>query len=440
MSYGNRDETRLEKETLRQSLSLEQRRLNAESLELIWNTINDTWYDPGFNGVDWEKAKVDYSSRLDSATTMNEARRVMSGMIDLLGVTHMAVIPEYYYGDEDRKDSPGFAMTGIFLRILDRHAVVTSVIKDSPADLAGVRPGWEVVRIDSVMAADQIERFTGYARLAFREDMILSWSVMELMMGRSGTVVQVEFEDGSGRTVVRDITLEQEAGKSFKFGHVPEFRIRFESEVLPGGIGYIGFNCFADPPFLMGRFNEAVTSMLDSNGIIIDLRGNPGGVGGIAMGMAGWFTREKGLSLGRLMTRDTNLEMMINPRHNAFEGPVAILVDGLSGSASEFLAGGMQGLGMAKVFGTRTAGAALPSNMIMLPNGDRLQVVTANFISSNGEPIEARGVIPDRQVLLTRERLLEGGDEVLEAAVEWIGSQVRTGMRMEMNGYSNREE
>jgi carboxyl-terminal processing protease len=106
-----------------------------------------------------------------------------------------------------------------------------------------------------------------------------------------------------------------------------------------------------------------------------------------------------------------------------YRGAVAILVDGCSASTSEILAEGMKDLGRARVFGTRTAGAALPSAIDKLPNGDGFQHAVADYISEGGKSLEGAGVIPDVEVKLTQEALLAGRDPVLEAAIEWIHSR-----------------
>ena len=97
-------------------------------------------------------------------------------------------------------------------------------------------------------------------------------------------------------------------------------------------------------------------------------------------------------------------------------------MDELSLSTAEILAGGLKDLKRARVFGTRTPGAALPSMIVLLPNGDRFQFAMANYISAGGKPLEGEGVIPDVETPLTRAALLEGRDPAVEAAVRWIRS------------------
>ena len=110
----------------------------------------------------------------------------------------------------------------------------------------------------------------------------------------------------------------------------------------------------------------------------------------------------------------------INPRAPHFTGKLAILVDGLSASTSEILAGGLQDLHRARIFGTHTAGAALPSVIERLPNGDGFQYAIANYISASGKTLEGNGVTPDVEVSPDAEALRNGKDVVLEAALKWI--------------------
>jgi len=80
----------------------------------------------------------------------------------------------------------------------------------------------------------------------------------------------------------------------------------------------------------------------------------------------------------------------------------------------------LKDLKRARIFGTRTAAAALPSAIEMLPNGDGFQYAMANYISEGGKPLEGLGVTPDVETPLSRTALLAGKDPALDAALEWI--------------------
>ena len=144
----------------------------------------------------------------------------------------------------------------------------------------------------------------------------------------------------------------------------------------------------------------------------------------MAMGLAGWLIdpsqkTQPDLRLGSMYLRGQALKFFINPRVDAFTGKVAILVDGTSASTSEIFAGGLQDMHRARIFGTKTAAAALPSVITRLPNGDGFQYAVANYISEGGKALEGNGVTPDVEVKLTREGLLAGHDAVVDAAVAW---------------------
>src|SRR5437870_12644360 len=143
----------------------------------------------------------------------------------------------------------------------------------------------------------------------------------------------------------------------------------------------------------------------------------------MAMGMAGWFIDKSDQRLGTMYTRQTPLKFVVNPRYPTYHGPLAILLDETSGSTSEVFAGGMKDLGRARIFGTRTAGAALPSTIERLPNGDGFQCATANYISESGKHLEGAGVTPDVEVAPSRELLLQGKDAALQSALHWIHTQ-----------------
>jgi carboxyl-terminal processing protease len=176
---------------------------------------------------------------------------------------------------------------------------------------------------------------------------------------------------------------------------------------------------------VIAKFAEAMKEFRDADGIILDLRGNPGGLGGMAIALGGFLVTQPDQKLGTMQMRAAPFNFVLHPRAGAYAGPLAVLVDELSMSTSEVLAGGLQDLKRARVFGTATPGAALPSVVERLPNGDGFQYVVANYVSVGGKTLEGHGVVPDQIVPLDRQALLDGRDPVIEAAVKWIESQKR---------------
>ncbi len=177
--------------------------------------------------------------------------------------------------------------------------------------------------------------------------------------------------------------------------------------------------------------------MRSCRGVILDLRGNLGGVGAMIMGMSGHFFAEPE-TLGTMRLRGATMQYVVNPirvtRSGApltpFTGSVAVLVDELSASTTDILATAMQKLGRARVFGGPSAGQALPAVVTTLPNGDRLMYVIGDFAGPDGNRVEGNGVTPDEATPLSRSALLAGRDQALDAAVRWIqGSHPGVGSR-----------
>jgi carboxyl-terminal processing protease len=179
-------------------------------------------------------------------------------------------------------------------------------------------------------------------------------------------------------------------------------------------------------------FAEAVDKYRDSAGFIVDLRGNPGGLADMIRGIAGHFLPTPEL-LGRAHMRRAELEFRANPRRSTadgrrvepFSGPMAILVDELTASASECFAGGLQSLGRARVFGAQSMGQALPASTLRLPSDDVLMFAVGDFVTSTGKKLEGAGVLPDVPVAISPQALAEGRDPVLDAALAWIDTAGR---------------
>ena len=224
-------------------------------------------------------------------------------------------------------------------------------------------------------------------------------------------------------------------GEVVTFGNLPPLASEFEERTVstPGGkrVGYIAFNVWM--PALGERIAAAVDRFRQHDGIVIDLRGNPGGLAAMMSGVAGHFIDEP-VQLGTMRTRQTPtpLSFKVNPRIvttdgrrvDVFKGPVAILVDELTGSTSEMFAGAMQSLGRARVFGRQTMGQALPALTRQLPSGDVLMYAIGDFTTSTGRSLEGAGVVPDEPVSLTVEALARGGDPDLEKAAGMAGSAI----------------
>ncbi len=402
-------------------LTPSQRKLNADSFEYAWKTIQDKMWEPMPAGLDWQKVHDELLPKVQEAKTMAEARGVMRDMISRLHMTHFSIVPSDIYDTVGAK-ARGDGAPGFEVRVLDGAAVVTRVDEGSPAAQAGVKAGWQIVSIDGKPLEDGLKRVAAAYEKSTTRELILARGVLASLSGAEGEKIKVEFLDGNDGRVPLELKLTAPRGGETKFGYLPMQHVYFEQKKI-GNTGYIHFNMFLDPQRISSQFGDAVQSCFKCDGIIIDLRGNPGGLGGMSMGMAGWFISSTDKRLGVMKMKGQNLDFRVFPKPDVYGGPVVMLTDGLTGSTSEIFEGGMKDLGRAHIIGTRSAGAALPSMFEKLPNGDGFQYAIANYISEGGQPLEGIGVIPDEEVKLTRKALLAGHDPAVDAARAWIQKQ-----------------
>jgi carboxyl-terminal processing protease len=404
------------------ALTAEQTAKNVESFEVVWKTVRDRHFDPRLGGLDWQAVHDELRPKVERARTMAEARDAMTEALERLRQTHFAIIPFELEPDlENPKEGPG--ELGLEVRLIDDRVVVTEVPDGMPASVARVKPGWIVEKIDGKPVAEILKAVgVAYARTGRLVPAHKIWAVDSRLHARVGAVIGVDFLDGKDKTVHRDLTAREPSGVPATFGHLPTIYVRFATRRIERTVAYVSLNVFFDPVNVLRQFGEVIASSRDTDGLIIDLRGNPGGLGMMSFAIGGWLVGKSGQKLGTMTTRDSSIHFTLFPRPRPYEKPVAILVDELSMSTAEILAGGLKDIKRARVFGTRTPGAALPSMVVLLPNGDRFQFAMANYISAGGKPLEGEGVIPDVETPQTRAALLEGRDPAVEAAVRWIRS------------------
>lgn len=392
------------------------------SFEEAWATIRDTYYDPTFGGLDWEGVRTTLRPRVAAAQDPEAARNVLREMLATLKQSHFGLLSST--PSEEDPAPAGPAVVPIDVRLIDGEVVISTVREGSDAAKAGLKPGQTVLEIDGEQPADWVRPQPGLdPRLIARD----TWRrVQRALHGVSNARVRVRDADRERVVLVRRV---QPEGERITFGDMPAFHVRVadRAERTPAGhvAGVVSFNVW------MASAGPAIEAAIDrhraSRGLVIDLRGNPGGLAAMIGGVAGHLTADRQL-LGLMKTRDSELRFDTNPRIvmadgrrvTPFAGPVALLVDELTASASECFAGGLQSLGRVRVFGRTTAGQALPASTRRLANGDLLMHVVGDFVTSTGTRLEGQGVVPEEPVVLEAASLLAGRDPDLDAALRWL--------------------
>lgn len=423
----------------------------------MWDIINESHFDPDFGGVDWNAVRDELRPQAAQAQNRREIRSIMRDAINRFGLSHFSILPEadddapteannstsdsdiigsndsIKLVDDSDTDGQGDWDTGIDIRMIDGQAVVSAIRDQSPAQSVGVQTGWILTHARSQELAPNLEKLAN-AVSAIEFDIYASSTILNSnLRGPENTSIDLTFIDANEEEIELNIARAPMPGKFVKFGNLPPMSTHLDwsrnTFTLNNGqqttIGVISFNIWMMP--IISQFEKAIYELRDVDGLIIDLRGNTGGISGLAPAVGRFLVSEKG-SLGTMILRGSELSFNINPvivttwgeRIEPFSGPIAILIDSGTASTSEFFAGGLQSPKRASVFGTRSAGMALPAGMDKLPSGDVLIHAIANYVTSTGVELEHDGVVPDHIVPLTRKDLLNGIDSPKHAAVNWI--------------------
>ena len=414
------------------------RAVGLETFDAAWRLVDETYFDTAFGGVDWTALHAQLRPEAERARSVGELRQVIEAMLGRLRRSHFTLVPRERSDSALGRAGPAArGSVGLDVRLLDGRVVVTRVEPGGAATGAGIRPGWVVVTVGHDSAAALVRRARAAGGI-FRVESEAWARVARALAAPPDSAVVVGLLDGADRPVRARLVSVAPPGEAVRLGNLPTVFVRFEHERVagPGGasVGVLRFSGWMTP--IMPRLDAAVDSFRAVDGVVVDLRGNTGGMGAMVAGVAGHFLERRD-TLALMRDRRNLLAVAANPRLvsadarpvRPFSGPLAVLVDELTASASEVFAGGMQALGRARVFGSRSMGAVQGAEWARLPNGDVLYHAVMSISLPRGGTLEGDGVAPDEPVAPTRGDLLAGRDPVMDAAVRWIATQTRGASR-----------
>jgi len=283
-----------------------------------------------------------------------------------------------------------------------RGVIITRPLPNTPAERAGIRAGDRILAVDGVDA--------------------LGWSVLEAVnkiRGEKGTPVTLTVEhvgslDPVDITIIRD-TIDD-----------PSVMVIDVPDTKYGRIRISQFTAQTSR-----ELRQGVQKLIDNGaeGIILDLRGNPGGLLSATVDVASEFLTD-GLVTYEVDSRGKKDEWKVKKGGNFPKIPMVTLVDNFSASGSEVLAGALQDQGRSVVIGTNTFGKGSVNLLRGLSNGGGVYLTIGHWFTPNGRLIEEVGVEPDVIVEFDAEALganpqtNEGGDPQVEAAIKQLDFQI----------------
>lgn len=416
---------------------------HVAAFEQIWQTVGLKHYDPTLACLDWLALRSSVGKQVaDAGDDAEAAYAAINQMLALLGQSHLHASPPM---QGKREHVGGPAIVPILVRwIPDAPGSTQRAIIVVEAALAGhesgIPRGALITKIAGEPIAEQVE-----ALAASVADPAAHPAEQAFTIGRAigasltcpvGGSVAIEFLDPTAADAPRtlEVPCVLPEGERVSLGNLRELPTRVDHRVLaePGqasqasqaAIGYLAFNLWMLP--MIQRVEAALTEMRSQGvqGLIIDLRGNPGGVGAMSIPIARMLLRE-GASLGRLQMREFDQEFKVEGNPDAFVGPIAVLIDEGTASTSEIFAMGLRDVGRVTIVGAGpSAGMALPSMIETLPDGGLIQYVVGDYHSGKGKVAEGLGVAPQVLVAESRADYAAGRDPVIDAALAHVREQI----------------
>ena len=358
-----------------------------------WKVINREYYEPSLNNQNWYRWKEHYRNKIK---TDEDARVAIDTMIASLNEPYTRFMPKKDF--EDLTTSITSKIYGIGVNIYSNAGKIEifNVMPATPADFAQLKQG-------DIITAVNGKDISG---------MNVS-DVAAIVRGPENSVVEL--------TILRN---NKKLTKKIKR---KEIKIKsVKSSVLDNHIGYIQILSFMSGT-TPNEFLEALENTKNTDSLILDLRGNTGGLLDNAVFIADMFINN-GTIVDIIYRNGYKKSIKAQDEHLGMQKPVVVLVNGASASASEILSGALKDTHKATLIGRKTFGKGLVQKVVPLPNQTGVNVTIARYLTPNGTDINKLGIKPDIEVGNEFDFFVGNQkDEQLEKAKEVLNNDKRIG-------------
>lgn len=346
-----------------------------------WQLVKDSFYDTSFNNQNWETWHHKYDGKLE---TNEQAYDAIKEMLGSLGDQYTRFLDPKAFKEEDDAINSFVCGIGISLRPYQeaKALMINDVIEGGPAARAGLQYGDEIVAIDGQPTSN-----------------VNTDKAAEKIRGQAGT----------------DVAIKIKRAEAFKEMTITRQQINIPAvtaKVLDHNIGYIKLATFMSDD-ASTEFRWALQKLSTCDGLVLDMRNNPGGLLANAVEIADML-----MNRGKIVTTVSRRGKVVDACTGNLiaQQPMVILVDRDSASASEILAGALKDNGRAVIVGTRTYGKGLVQEINRLPNGAGMHITVARYYTPNGSDINKIGIAPDIEVT-DRNKQLQMATSTLETKI-----------------------
>jgi carboxyl-terminal processing protease len=346
-----------------------------------WELVRDNYYEQSFNGTDWTALEHKYDQDI---RTVSDAYGAIKAMLGTLNDPYTRFLDPKAFQDEN--DAIDAHIVGIGINLLqskDRvHLIVTRTIEGGPAEQAGVSAGDEITGID------------GQSALGMSPE-----QAAEHIRGNIGSPVQLNLKHGS---LAKSVNITRQ-----------EICIHaVNAKMLDKRVGYIQLTTFISND-ASREFRAALDKLSDADGIVLDLRDNPGGLLSNALEIADMLL-EKGTIVSTISRHTKHTDL--SSGEPLTRQPIVVLIDEESASASEILASALQDNARGILVGTRTYGKGLVQEINRLPGGAAVHITVSKYLTPSGENINKVGIAPDI--------LVDNKEDQMKVAIAYLKEKI----------------
>jgi C-terminal peptidase prc len=362
--------------------------LRQQIFNEVWSTIDENYLYPDFRGVDWAAVRAEFEPRVVTTSTDAGFYELLSLMVNRLDDDHSRFLPPSAAQRQDeltsgREEQVGI---GVITLPLNDSLLIQHVFPDSPAARAGLRPRDRIVTIDGFFYAQRD------------------------IQGPEGSEVRLTVVRPGAES--RDIVIVRRRVEGL---------IEPTVRRLPENIGYLNITTLwvSDMDRLVSRSLASINGPTPLEGLIVDLRSNPGGWRSVLTGILSHFVRGE---VGSFTSRKGDVPLTIEPGSgpDLRDIPIVVLIDGATASYAELIAAVLQRQAGAVVVGSPSAGNTETIYSYELTGGARLWVAQEGFRLRDGTGLEGVGVQPDIAMLEDWTRYSEADDPGINLAIQML--------------------
>ncbi len=337
-------------------------KLFDKSIEII----KHNYYDPNLNGQDLDKWKKRYRDKIKTDEDVDVA---INSILESLDDPYSKYLDKHDYAEQNTSINSKITGVGVNIASIGGKVVIINVIEGTPAQKAGLKDGDIIMKVDDKDA-------TG----------LKPSQVATLVRGEENTKVTL--------TILRD-------KKNIKKTIIrKDIKIKNVKSKTEGDIGYIQILSFIGST-TYNEFLEALANTEKTKGLIIDLRGNSGGLLPNAVYMANLFIN-KGNIVSIVGRNGYKKKIKAQDLKYQVKKPIVLLIDENSASASEIFSGALKDYGKATIIGTKSFGKGMVQRIIPMPNETGINLTIAKYLTPNDTDINKKGIEPDIKVTLNK--------------------------------------